>query len=320
VEPVENDSGAASGLEVDDDPTVLRTSAWIERGQFVYFVTMARQLGDPADWLTFRDQLVSALKAAWGLDAIWLHLPPTGKRNVVRSASRPPTRASMRSAPATIRSPTGTSTSTRSGLPPAPLARTGLSLPRQSLGRLRRPPRRRASGEVPQNGLRPRHGVPGPINRRGPSCAGPWSWAVGCARLSLQGRSKSVAAENLSRICGDTRFDTSSATLLERGDRTVTSPPQAQLSCTTSSRPPTASSPAAREAPRTRHDRMGCCERAADARRRAASEMSSQSEIFRANPLHGHPLDMPISRGHGDRLGGPGQTSARAGRGPSPRP
>jgi hypothetical protein len=75
VEPIASGSGTASTLDVDDDPTVIGTSAWIERDQFVYFVTLARELGDPADWGRFRDQLVSALKAAWGLDAIWLNLP-----------------------------------------------------------------------------------------------------------------------------------------------------------------------------------------------------------------------------------------------------
>jgi hypothetical protein len=65
---------------------VIGTSAWIERDQFVYFVTMARELGDPEDWGRFRDQLVSALKAAWGLDAIWRNLPPD--RQAHRRAQR----------------------------------------------------------------------------------------------------------------------------------------------------------------------------------------------------------------------------------------
>jgi hypothetical protein len=86
VAPIASSSGAASTLAVDDDPTVIGTSAWIERDQFVYFVTMARELGNPEDWATFRDQLVSALKAAWGLDAIWLHLPPD--RQARRRAQR----------------------------------------------------------------------------------------------------------------------------------------------------------------------------------------------------------------------------------------
>jgi len=74
VEPMTSESGAVSTLDVDDDPTVVGTSAWIERDQFVYFVTMARELGDPGNWATFRDQLVAALKAAWGLDALRLNL------------------------------------------------------------------------------------------------------------------------------------------------------------------------------------------------------------------------------------------------------
>jgi hypothetical protein len=86
VEPIASGSGAMSTLAVDDDPTVIGTSAWIERDQFVYFVTMARELGDPEDWGTFRDQLVSALKAAWGLDAIWRNLP--ADRQAHRRAQR----------------------------------------------------------------------------------------------------------------------------------------------------------------------------------------------------------------------------------------
>ena len=64
---------------VDDDPNVVGSSAWIERDQFVYFVTMARELGDPRDWEVFRDELVAALRAAWGLDALWLHLDATAQ-------------------------------------------------------------------------------------------------------------------------------------------------------------------------------------------------------------------------------------------------
>jgi hypothetical protein len=75
VEPIASGSSAAATLAVDDDPAVIGTSAWIEREQFVYFVTMARQLGDPGNWASFRGQLVSALNTAWGLDAIRLVLP-----------------------------------------------------------------------------------------------------------------------------------------------------------------------------------------------------------------------------------------------------
>ena len=74
MESIASGSGAASTLDVDDDPTMIGTSAWIERDQFVYFVTMVRELGDPENWGKFRTQLVSALRAAWGLDAIRLNL------------------------------------------------------------------------------------------------------------------------------------------------------------------------------------------------------------------------------------------------------
>ena len=75
MESIASGSGVASTLDDDDDSTVIGTSAWIERDQFVYFVTMARELGNPGNWEAFRDQIVSALRAAWGLDAIWLNLP-----------------------------------------------------------------------------------------------------------------------------------------------------------------------------------------------------------------------------------------------------
>ena len=73
-------------VNADDDPGAVGTSAWIERDQFVYFVTMARELGDPGDWSRFRDQLISALRAAWGLDTIWLHL--TAEEQQRRRVSR----------------------------------------------------------------------------------------------------------------------------------------------------------------------------------------------------------------------------------------
>lgn len=59
----------------EDDHTVWGSPAFVERDQFVYFVTMARELGDPENWETFRHELVSALRVAWGLDAIRLDLP-----------------------------------------------------------------------------------------------------------------------------------------------------------------------------------------------------------------------------------------------------
>lgn len=66
---------------VDDDPDVIGSAAWMERDQFVYFVTMARELGNPSDWQSFRDELVSALRAAWGIDALWLHLDAEAQRD-----------------------------------------------------------------------------------------------------------------------------------------------------------------------------------------------------------------------------------------------
>jgi hypothetical protein len=64
---------------LDDDPDVVGTPSWIERDQFVYFLTMARELGDPHDWPVFRGELVAALRAAWGFDALWLHLDRDGQ-------------------------------------------------------------------------------------------------------------------------------------------------------------------------------------------------------------------------------------------------
>lgn len=62
-------------LDDDDDAAVFGTAAFVERDQFVYFVTLARELYDPADWPGFRGELVAALNAAWGLDTIWSDLP-----------------------------------------------------------------------------------------------------------------------------------------------------------------------------------------------------------------------------------------------------
>jgi hypothetical protein len=47
---------------------------FIERDQFVYFVTMERELGTPGDWSSFRVGLVDALTVAWGLDTVWVDL------------------------------------------------------------------------------------------------------------------------------------------------------------------------------------------------------------------------------------------------------
>jgi hypothetical protein len=74
--------GSVNGVRVDreDDHTVWGSPAFIERDQFVYFVTMARELGDPTDWPSFRRELVAALNAAWGLDTIWLEVPADVQR------------------------------------------------------------------------------------------------------------------------------------------------------------------------------------------------------------------------------------------------
>lgn len=47
------------GIDVDE-------VAWIERDQFVYFMEMEHQLGDPGDWGRFRIGLADALGAAFG--------------------------------------------------------------------------------------------------------------------------------------------------------------------------------------------------------------------------------------------------------------
>ena len=77
--------GSTNGGGPHGDHTVVGTAAWVERDQFVYFVTMERELGEPGDWSRFRDGLISALNAAFGLDTIWLHLPePVQRRRVQR--------------------------------------------------------------------------------------------------------------------------------------------------------------------------------------------------------------------------------------------
>ena len=74
--------GRVNGVAVDES-TVVGTAAWVARDQFVYFVTMERELGIPADWPVFRDGLVAALTAAFGLDTIWQDLPADLQRRRV---------------------------------------------------------------------------------------------------------------------------------------------------------------------------------------------------------------------------------------------
>ena len=45
----------------------------VTREQYVHFVTLAHERGDPADWSGFRVKLLAALNAAWGLDTRWGH-------------------------------------------------------------------------------------------------------------------------------------------------------------------------------------------------------------------------------------------------------
>lgn len=79
--------GRVNGVSVVAD-TVVGSPAWIARDQFVYFVTMERELGTPGDWPQFRDRLVAALTAAFGLDTIWTDLPPeTQQRRVAQRLS-----------------------------------------------------------------------------------------------------------------------------------------------------------------------------------------------------------------------------------------
>lgn len=53
------------GLHLDELPQ-------IEREGFVHFVTIARRCGHDGRWTVFREELVSALTAAFGLDSRWL--------------------------------------------------------------------------------------------------------------------------------------------------------------------------------------------------------------------------------------------------------
>lgn len=57
----------------------------VERDQFVHYVIIARELGDPADWPQFRERLLSALTAAGGV--VWIRTdrdPVTERIRVAR--------------------------------------------------------------------------------------------------------------------------------------------------------------------------------------------------------------------------------------------
>jgi hypothetical protein len=52
-----------------DEPGIgVEDLAWIYRDQYVHYVQLAHALGDPADWTHFRDDLLRALTAAFGLN------------------------------------------------------------------------------------------------------------------------------------------------------------------------------------------------------------------------------------------------------------
>jgi len=57
--------------QVDCQPLELArfSLAWIHRDQFVHYIQLAHALGDPGDWSRFREDLMRALTAAFGLDA-----------------------------------------------------------------------------------------------------------------------------------------------------------------------------------------------------------------------------------------------------------
>ena len=79
---------AAEGARFGGEQTVWATPAFIERDQFVYFVTLARERGDPADWPSFRVELVAALTAAWGLDTRWTDLDAAAQQTQVDQKRR----------------------------------------------------------------------------------------------------------------------------------------------------------------------------------------------------------------------------------------
>ena len=56
--------------------------AWIHRDQFVHYVQLAHALGDPRDWPRFREDLMRALTAVFGLTAANTNgaLPPRQRR------------------------------------------------------------------------------------------------------------------------------------------------------------------------------------------------------------------------------------------------
>ena len=70
------------------EAAVWGTPAFIERDQFVYYLTLAHELADPTDWPAFRNELVTALTAAWGLDTRWTDLDTTAQQAEVDERRR----------------------------------------------------------------------------------------------------------------------------------------------------------------------------------------------------------------------------------------
>ncbi len=69
------------GIGVDD-------LTWIQRDQFVYYVEMEHELSDPRDWPRFRDNLIEALNAAFGLDSVGVNADPAAAQLTLPSRRR----------------------------------------------------------------------------------------------------------------------------------------------------------------------------------------------------------------------------------------
>ena len=60
--------------------------AWIHRDQFLHYLTATRATSDPTDWPRFRDAVVEALEAAFGLASE--ETGPAGALSVVEGVRR----------------------------------------------------------------------------------------------------------------------------------------------------------------------------------------------------------------------------------------
>lgn len=63
-------TAVTEGTPVFDQPGIGldRDLEWIHRDQYVYFIEIARALGNPDDWASFRADLADALSAAFSLE------------------------------------------------------------------------------------------------------------------------------------------------------------------------------------------------------------------------------------------------------------